>query len=99
MGTRKLRQDTQRAVTARFSMEMYLEIVQEAESRGVAVADVIRGAWTSHKEQKAISLLLFQFEKRMVRQTFEICSAVAGLSKQERKQAKEEFLKVIKVGG
>lgn len=86
----KLRQETQRPVTARFPIMEYAELTQEAEKLGTTVADVLRVAWKSYKEQRDVKLLIDRFESRMTRKVFEICSSTAGLSDKERKEALDE---------
>lgn len=88
---KNLRQETQRAVTARFPLDDYAEIVQESESRGATVADVLRQAWASYRQQQEMNQLLTRLESRLIRHMFEVCAATSGLDDTERKEAMVEL--------
>ncbi len=77
----------QKAVTVRFPMGDYLAIVTEAESQNTTSAEVVRKAWKSYKENQNLILKLAQLEKRIIRNTFEICAATVGVNDEERKNA------------
>lgn len=82
-----MKQPTQRAVTVRFSMRDYLDLVNSAEEKNTTIAEVIRQAWANHREQKNLILLLSKLEQQLLLKTFEICAATVGLSDTERKTA------------
>ncbi|WP_421254556.1 hypothetical protein [Aeromonas sp. 600948] len=82
-----MKQPTQRAVTVRFSMRDYLDLVNSAEEKNTTIAEVIRQAWASHREQQNLILLLSKLEQQLLLKTFEICAATVGLSDTERKIA------------
>jgi hypothetical protein len=76
-----------KAVTARFSGEDYTRLQTEAERRGCAIADVIRGSWTHYQEQQQLQQLLLKLEQRQRKVHFEMLCAVMDLASDERKQA------------
>lgn len=78
---------SQKAVTVRFPMGDYLSIVTEAEAQNTTTADVVRKAWKSYKENQNLILKLAQLERKMIRNTFEICAATIGVNDEERKNA------------
>ncbi len=80
-------QQYQKAVTVRFSMKDYLEMVREAEVKGLSTADIVRLAWASYQAHQSIERLLLKLEQRQLTSTFEICAATIGLSESERKKA------------
>jgi len=82
---------TQKPVTVRFPMGDYLDITAEAEIQKTTSADVVRRAWKSYQENNNIVLKLAQLEKRLLLNTFEICSATIGLSSDERKNAAKQI--------
>jgi len=82
---------TQKPVTVRFAIGDYAEIVTEAESQNTTSADVVRRAWKSYQENKSFTLKLAQLEKRLLKNTFEICTATIGLSPVERKNAAKQI--------
>ncbi|MDR6997024.1 hypothetical protein J2Y65_003736 [Aeromonas salmonicida] len=82
-----MKQQNQKAVTVRFTMKDYLEMVHEAEIKKLSTADVVRQAWASYQAHQNIEHLLFKLEQRILTSTFEICAATVGLSENERKTA------------
>ncbi len=98
MTNRKLKQEAQRAVTARFPLSDYAEIMREAEERGTTIADMLRLSWNSYLQQKELKYLLTSMESRLVRKVFEISSATVGLDESERKDAMQEFKERIAGG-
>lgn len=82
---------TQKPVTVRFPMGDYLDITMEAESQNTTSADVVRRAWKSYQENKNFILKLAQLERRLLKNTFEICTATIGLSVAERKNAAKQI--------
>tara|TARA_Y100000782_G_C10155622_1_gene253452 strand:+ start:586 stop:996 length:411 start_codon:yes stop_codon:yes gene_type:complete len=72
-----------KAVTARFSNEDYLRLQTEAERRGCAIADVIRGSWTHYQQQQQ----LLKMEQRQRKVQFEMLCTLLGLNTDERKSA------------
>lgn len=99
MTKRRLRQELQRAVTARFPLDDYAAIVQVAEARAATVADVLRQAWHSYQQQQEINQLLQRLESRLTKRVFEACVAAGGLNDAERKEALAEFRARISNGG
>lgn len=81
---------TQKPVTVRFAIGDYADIVTEAESQNTTSADVVRQAWKSYQESKNMILKLAQLEKRILLNTFEVCSATVGLSSVERSKAAQQ---------
>jgi hypothetical protein len=82
---------TQKPVTVRFAIGDYAEIVTEAEAQNTTSADVVRRAWKSYQENKNFIIKLAQLERRLLRNTFEICTATIGLSAGERKNAAKQI--------
>ena len=93
---KKFIQENQKAVTTRFPMSSYLELLQEAEERGTTIADVVRTSWDNHKENQQIKELLSQQESRLIKLVFEVCAATSGLDHQERRDALAEFKERLK---
>ena len=82
---------TQKTVTVRFPMGDYLDITSEAEAKNTTSADMVRRSWKSYQENKSLILKLVQLERRILKNTFEICSATIGLSANERKNAAKQL--------
>ena len=82
---------TQKAITARFSITEYQKIEELAEKNGSNLAEVIREAWRNYKKKDDISKELDSLKVNLLKQTFEVCSAVAGLSEDERVEAISEL--------
>ncbi|WP_440876443.1 hypothetical protein [Thalassotalea sp. PLHSN55] len=82
---------TQKAITARFSISEYQKIEELAEQNGSNLAEVIREAWRSYKKKNDIAKELESLKATLLKQTFEVCSAVAGLSEDERVEAISEL--------
>ena len=82
---------TQKAITARFSISEYQKIEELAEQNGSNLAEVIREAWRSYKKKSDIANELESLKANLLKQTFEVCSAVAGLSENERVEAISEL--------
>jgi hypothetical protein len=80
-----------KAVTARFSNEDYLRLQTEAELRGCAIADVIRGAWTHYQEQQQLQQLLLKMEQRKRITDFEMLATFFESSDAERKEKKQSL--------
>ena len=76
-----------RAVTTRFSAEDYLRLQTEAEQRGCAIADVIRGSWTHYQQQQQLQQHLLKMEQRQRKVQFEMLCTLLGLNTDERKSA------------
>lgn len=81
---------TQKPVTVRFAMGDYIDIAREAEAQNTTSADIVRKAWKNYQESKNMTLKLAQFERRMLLNTFEICTATVGLTSIERKKAAQQ---------
>lgn len=82
---------TQKAITARFSISEYQKIEALAEERGSNLAEILRESWRSYKKVHDLSRDLEVLQNSLLKQTFNICSAVAGLNEQERADALEEL--------
>ena len=80
-----------KAVTARFSNEDYLRLQTEAERRGCAIADVIRGSWTHYQEQQQLQQLLLKMEQRKRITDFEMLATFFESSDAERKEKKQSL--------
>ena len=87
-----------RAVTSRFSLSDYMALLAEAERTGSNPSQLLRQAWQVYQEQQQLDERLTQFESRLTRRTFEIVSAVAGLTETERKQAQAQVKQQIREG-
>lgn len=82
---------TQKAITARFSITEYQKIEEVAEASGSNLAEVLREAWRSYKKKDDFSNDLQKLRIELLKQTFEICSSVAGLNEHERTEAIAEL--------
>jgi Lon protease-like protein len=80
-----------RAVTARFPVQDYLLLQQEAEQRGCTIADVIRNAWSQFQQQQQIQQQLLRLEQRQRKMMFETLCVVIGLQASEREQALQKL--------
>ena len=87
----KFKSITQKAITARFSISEYQKIEELAEENGSNLAEVIREAWRKYKNEHDLSRDLDVLKTSLLKQTFDICSAVAGLSDKERSEALDEL--------
>jgi len=74
-------------VTVRFSLNDYNILLRDAEQQNVAIAEMIRIAWSNYKQQEDIDVKLRESEQRMMKKSFEIVAAVANLDEQERRLA------------
>lgn len=80
-----------KAVTARFSNEDYLRLQTEAERRGCAIADVIRGSWTHYQQQQQLQQHLLRMEQRQRKVQFEMLCTILGLNAEERNEASKSL--------
>ncbi|EKP0316959.1 hypothetical protein JFQ90_002198, partial [Aeromonas veronii] len=55
-----MKQQSQKAVTVRFTMKDYLDMVHEAEVKKLSTADVVRQAWASYQAHQNIERQLFK---------------------------------------
>lgn len=83
--------NTTRPVTVRFSTADYQILLAEAETNNVSVAEMLRKAWASYREQSNIQTRLDVTERRITQKTFEIVCAIANLSDQQRIAAYKKF--------
>jgi capsid protein len=97
--TKKFIHQTQKAITTRFSITDYLNIEEEAEKLGTSLADVIRKSWKEYQKENEFKDDLKELENSLVRTVFEVCSAVAGLTSEQREEAKNDLKKALKGGG
>ena len=84
-------------VTVRFSLNDYNILLRDAEQQNVAIAEMIRIAWSNYKQQENIDVKLRESEQRMMKKSFEIVAAVANLDEQERRLAIKKINKNSKV--
>ena len=82
---------TTRPVTVRFSAADYQILVREAETNNVSVAEMLRKAWADHREKNNFQTSFELMERRITKKTFEIVSAIANLSDQQRIAAYKKF--------
>jgi ribosomal protein S13 len=82
---------TQKAITARFSISEYQKIEELAEENGSNLAEVIREAWRNYKKDHDLSRDLEKLKSSILKEVFDISSAVAGLSDKERAEALDEL--------
>lgn len=83
-------------VSVRFSSGDLNMITAEAEKANTSVADIIRKSWQEYLLQKNVNESLISLEQRLVRKTFEIVAAVAGIDDQERLIALKKFKSRLK---
>ncbi len=88
------RKKVNKAVTARFPLQDYLRLQDEAEQRGCTIADVIRNAWSQYQQQHKVQQLLLGLEQRQLKFIFEMLCTVIGLQHQEREQALQQLQKL-----
>ncbi|PNH80068.1 hypothetical protein [Vibrio diazotrophicus] len=93
----RFKHQTQKAVTARFSISDYYDIEKEAESLGTTVADVLRISWTEYNKKIEIQTALSELEINIMKNIFNIFCAVQGLSEQERHEASLEIYNILGV--
>ncbi|MFT4803559.1 MAG: hypothetical protein ACI9YE_000753 [Psychroserpens sp.] len=86
----------QQAVTTRFTLGDYMNLLAEVERTGSNPSQMLRKAWHVYMEQQSIEVRLAQLESRLTRRTFEIVSAVAGLSETEKKEALQQAKLALK---
>lgn len=87
----RYRHQTQKAITARFSITDYQDIEREAELIGTTLADVIRKSWEGYKKQEEMKEQLSKMEFELKKSMFEICCAVSGLTDDERREAYQDI--------
>lgn len=83
--------EVSKAITARFPVQDYLRLQQEAEQRGCTIADVIRNAWSQYQQQHQVQQQLLRLEQRQRKTTFEMMCTVVGLQANEREQALKQL--------
>jgi CMP-N-acetylneuraminic acid synthetase len=88
---KRFQHQQQKAITVRFSISDYLKIEQEAERIGSNLANVLRESWTAYNNSNKFKSDLKQLEGTLLRQSFEVCCAVQGLTPLERKDALDEL--------
>jgi len=93
----KYRHQTQKSITIRFSITDFQNIEELAEKNGTTKVDIIRECWREFNKNHDISRDLEKLKISLLIQTFEICSAVAGLSEGERAEALAELKE--RIGG
>lgn len=80
-----------KVVTTRLSATEYLAIVDEAENKGTNVSDVLRSAWSKYQSGESLKAELSKLEHNLCKKIFEICSAVTGLTDEERETVINEL--------
>lgn len=85
--------ETTKAVTARFSMGDYEKLVDKAEREKSAIADVIRNAVHESFYSDKIIMRIDQVNRQMVDSMFTLMSELLELTESER----EEALKKVNV--
>ena len=88
--------NTTKPVTVRFSLNDYHILLRDAEQNNVAIAEMIRIAWNSHKQQEDINVKLRELEQRLMKKNFEVVAAVANLDEQERRIAAKKINKNLR---
>lgn len=78
--------EVSKAVTARFPVQDYLKLQEEAERRGSTIADVVREAWSQYQQERQVQQHLTRLEIRQRKVNFEMLCAVVGLKTDERDQ-------------
>lgn len=86
----------QQAVTTRFTLGDYANLLAEVERTGSNPSQMLRKSWRVYMEQQSIEVRLAQLESRLTRRMFEIVSAVAGLSATEKKEAMQQAKLALK---
>jgi hypothetical protein len=90
MATYKKTKATTETVTARLPIADNAALTVEAERQGSNRSRILCKALSHYLEKQSIESRLAQLENRLTRRMFEIVSAVAGLSEEDRKQAMRE---------
>jgi len=87
-----------KVISLRISNHDFNLMANEAEAKNIGVPDVLRGAWSEHLSQQDLSTTLAVVEQRLVRTTFEVVCAVAGIDDHERLYALKKFRNRLKEG-
>ncbi|MFT5295005.1 MAG: Lon protease-like protein [Colwellia sp.] len=82
---------TQKAITVRFPISDFQKIEEMAENNNSNLAEVLREAWRTHKKENDHLKDFKQLESRLLKQVFNICCAVHGLSNKEKLDALTEL--------
>lgn len=91
MKNNKFRHATHASITVRFTVSEYGEIEQTAEEKGSNLAEELRAAWRSSRQQIEIKDALQNIESKLTKNMFLIGAAVSGLSDTERQEALAEI--------
>jgi len=78
-------------LTVRFSLHDYQILLRDAEENNVTIAEMMRIAWRSYKQQEDINMTLRELEQRLIKKNFEVVAAVANLDDQERRIARKKI--------
>ena len=81
----------QKAITVRFPIDDFLAIQEEAEQANSNLAEVLRKCWKSFREQNNNKQEFKKLEAKILKNTFDICCAVQGLTQSEKKEALQEL--------
>ena len=77
-----------KGVYVRFSKKVESQINALSDQKGISIPEAIRLLTEQSLEEKSQEQLMHDTEVRLLRKTFEICSATVGLSAAEKEKAK-----------
>lgn len=95
MKANKYKHSTHASITVRFTTSEYAEVEQRAEDNGTNLAEELRAAWRSSKQQLDLKEALENIESRLTKNIFLVGAAVNGLSDTERQEALAEIRTLI----
>jgi len=87
-----------KSVTVRFYPNDYNKLLQLAEQKNVATAEMIRIVWAEYQNHTSFTFKLLELEERLSKRNFEIVSAVANLDEQEKYLAEQRLKNNLKGG-
>ncbi|EHH1246070.1 hypothetical protein NB466_08005 [Vibrio fluvialis] len=82
---------TSKTYGVRFTADVEAQIQREADRTGQSKTEVIRAATVRQLSQASIELQMKQLELRLLRNSFEMNSAIVGLTDEQRNQAAKAF--------
>ena len=91
MKSNKFRHATHASITVRFTISEYSEIEQAAGENGTNLAEELRAAWRSSRQQIDMKESLENIGSKLTKNMFLIGSAINGLSDSERHEALAEI--------
>lgn len=95
MKTNKYKHSTHASITVRLTTSEYAEVQQRAEDNGTNLAEELRAAWRSSRQQLEIKEALQSIESRLTKNMFLVGSAINGLSNAERQEALAEIRSIL----